>query len=97
MGKILIIYESASDRQFTSTMVPLVKEGIELVEGMEVRVRNVEDAETQDVFWADGIAIGCPTSFGGISWKMKKWWDTPSFPTDNTCKYHACPKQDANS
>ena len=75
MAKILIIYDSESDRKFTSTMVPLVREGIEAVPGMEIRVRNVDEAETEDVFWADGIAIGCPTHLGGISWKMKKWWD----------------------
>lgn len=86
MGKILIIYDSESDRKFTSTMVPLVKEGIERVDGMEVRIRHVDEADTEEVFWADGIAIGCPTHLGGISWKMKKWWDerTPDirFKTD---------------
>ena len=74
MAKILIIYDSESDRKFTSTAVPYVKEGVEQVSGMEIRVRHVDEAETEDVFWADGIAIGCPTHLGGISWKMKKWW-----------------------
>ncbi len=86
MGKILIIYDSESDRRFTETMVPLVKEGVEMVDGMDIRVRHVDEAETEDVFWADGIAIGCPTHLGGVSWKMKKWWDerTPDiwFKTD---------------
>jgi NAD(P)H dehydrogenase (quinone) len=86
MGKILIIYDTDSDRRFTETMVPLVKEGAESVDGMEVRVRHVDDAKTEDVFWADGIAIGCPTHLGNISWRMKKWWDdrTPEiwFKTD---------------
>lgn len=86
MGKILIIYDSESERRFTETMVPLVKEGAASVGDMEVRVRSVDEAESADVFWADGIAIGCPTHLGGISWKMKKWWDerTPEiwFKTD---------------
>lgn len=86
MAKILIIYDSESDRKFTSTIVPLVKEGIEAVDGMDIRVKHVDEAETEDVFWADGIAIGCPTHLGGVSWKMKKWWDerTPEiwFKTD---------------
>lgn len=86
MAKILIIYDTDSDRRFTETMVPYVKEGVERVEGMEIRVRHVDDAETEDVFWADGIAIGCPTHLGGVSWRMKKWWDdrTPDiwFKTD---------------
>lgn len=86
MAKILIIYDTDSDRRFTELAVPYVKEGVELVDGMEIRVRFVDDAKTEDVFWADGIAIGCPTHLGGISWRMKKWWDdrTPEiwFKTD---------------
>lgn len=56
-------------------MVPLVKEGVEAVERMEIRERHVDDAVTEDVFWAGGIAVGCPTHLGNISWRMKKWWD----------------------
>ncbi|WP_223475544.1 flavodoxin family protein [Oricola indica] len=86
MGKILIIYDTDSDRRFTETMVPFVREGAESVGGMELRVRFVDDAKVEDVFWADGIAIGCPTHLGGVSWRMKKWWDdrTPDiwFKTD---------------
>ena len=86
MANILIIYDSDSDRKFTSTAVPYVKEGVEAVGGHEIRVKYVDDAETEDVFWADGIAIGCPTHLGGVSWRMKKWWDdrTPDiwFKTD---------------
>lgn len=75
MGKILIIYDSESDRRFTESSVKYVKQGVERISGMEIRVRLVDEAETEDVFWADGIAIGCPTHLGGISWKMKQWWD----------------------
>ncbi len=86
MANILIMYDSESDRRFTETMVPFVKEGVERVGGHEIRIRFVDDATTEDVFWAHGIAIGCPTHLGGISWKMKKWWDdrTPEiwFKTD---------------
>lgn len=86
MGKILIIYDTDSDQRFTESMVPFVREGVERVGGMEVRVRFVSDAVADDVFWADGIAIGCPTHLGGVSWRMKKWWDdnTPNvwFKTD---------------
>ncbi len=75
MGKILIMYDSQSDRKFTSTMVPHVEAGANSVDNMEVRVRSVKDCQTEDVFWADGIAVGCPTHFANISWEMKKWWD----------------------
>lgn len=75
MGNILIMYDTDSDRRFTETMVPLVEEGVRSLEGMDVRVRFVDDCTTDDVFWADGIAIGCPTHFANISWRMKQWWD----------------------
>lgn len=75
MGKILIMYDTDSDRRFTETMVPLVEEGANMVDRMEIRVRNTETCTVEDVFWADGIAVGCPTHFANISWRMKKWWD----------------------
>lgn len=33
------------------------------------------EATFQDLVWADGIACGTPTNLGGISWRMKKFWD----------------------
>mmetsp|Transcript_10067 Transcript_10067/g.15248 ORF Transcript_10067/g.15248 Transcript_10067/m.15248 type:complete len:594 (+) Transcript_10067:70-1851(+) len=33
------------------------------------------EATFEDVLWADGIACGTPTNLGGISWRMKKFWD----------------------
>lgn len=29
----------------------------------------------EDLVWADGIACGTPTNLGGISWRMKRFWD----------------------
>ena len=34
-----------------------------------------EFATFDDLYWADGIACGTPTNLGGISWRMKKFWD----------------------
>ena len=34
-----------------------------------------EYATFDDLYWADGIACGTPTNLGGISWRMKKFWD----------------------
>lgn len=42
MANILIIYDSDSDRRFTETAVPFVKEGIEQVGGHEIRVKHVD-------------------------------------------------------
>ncbi|CAJ1954804.1 unnamed protein product [Cylindrotheca closterium] len=32
-------------------------------------------ATFNDVYWADGIACGTPTNLGGISYRMKQFWD----------------------
>lgn len=32
-------------------------------------------ATFNDVYWADGIASGTPTNLGGISYRMKQFWD----------------------
>lgn len=53
MAEILIVYDSASDRKFTAGSVKYVRESVERASGMEIRVKYVDDAETEDVFWAD--------------------------------------------
>lgn len=78
MANILVLYES-NNRGYTAKMAALVAEGATGLEGQNVRLRSVEDAETNDLRWADGIAVGSPTNLGSISWQMKKWWDERSF------------------
>ncbi|MGL4320135.1 MAG: flavodoxin family protein [Paracoccaceae bacterium] len=78
MAGILVLYES-NNRGYTAAMATLVAEGAMSVPETEVRLRSVADASTDDLVWADGIALGSPTNLGGISWRMKKWWDERSF------------------
>jgi len=73
MGKILILYHSASGN--TAKMAALVAEGAAAVPGMDVRLREVEVATADDVVWCDGLAVGSPTNMGLLSWKMKRFWD----------------------
>ena len=54
MGKILVLYCSKTGN--TEKMAELVAEGAGSVEGMEVRTRTPETAETADLEWCDGIA-----------------------------------------
>lgn len=73
MGKILILYDSATGN--TAKMAQLVAEGAEAIAGMEIRLRNVDSATPDDVYWCDGLAVGSPTNMGILSWKMKRFWD----------------------
>lgn len=78
MANILVLFES-NNRGYTANMAELVAEGAASVPSAEIRLLNIEQAGNDDLYWADGIALGSPTNLGGISWRMKKWWDERSF------------------
>ncbi len=73
MGNILVLYQSNSGN--TAKMAEYVAEGVRNDGRHELRVRTPEDATGEDLKWADGVALGSPTNFGTVSWRMKKWWD----------------------
>jgi NAD(P)H dehydrogenase (quinone) len=78
MGKVLVLYDSASGN--TAQMAALVAEGAGSIPHTEVRLRKVEEATPDDVFWCDGLAAGSPTNMGLLSWKMKRFWDEAMLP-----------------
>lgn len=73
MGKILILYDSATGN--TAKMAAFVAEGASKVSQTEVRTKTVVEASGEDVEWCDGIAVGSPTNMGILSAKMKNFWD----------------------
>ncbi|KAA8497934.1 Flavodoxin [Porphyridium purpureum] len=74
MGKILVLYDTLT--ACTGQMAEYVAEGAKSVPGTSVRLLSVEDPDAVEaVLWADGLAVGTPTNLGGVSWKMKKFWD----------------------
>ena len=77
MGKVLVLYHSASGN--TATMARLVAEGAGRIPDTEVRLREVDVATPDDVHWCDGLAVGSPTNMGVLSWKMKRFWDEAMF------------------
>lgn len=77
MGKVLVLFHSASGN--TAKMAELVAEGARLIPGTEVRVRTIEAATPDDVYWCDGLAVGSPTNMGVLSWQMKRFWDETMF------------------
>ena len=78
MGKVLVLYDSASGN--TAKMAELVAKGAGAIAGIEVRLRKVDDATADDVLWCDGLALGSPTNMGLLSWKMKRFWDETMAP-----------------
>lgn len=73
MGKVLVLYDSATGH--TQKMAEEVARGACEVPGIEVRLRSVDEASAEDIFWCDGLAVGTPTNLGVMSWKMKRFWD----------------------
>ena len=76
--RILVLHES-NNRGYTTQMAALVAEGAGSLPGVEVRDLAIAQAGIDDLRWAQGIAVGCPTNLGNISWRMKRWWDELSF------------------
>lgn len=73
MAKILVLFHSNSGN--TGRMAEHIAAGAGSIDGIEVRLRSVEDATQQDVLWCDGLAVGSPTNMGLVSWQMKRFWD----------------------
>ncbi|MCL4176177.1 MAG: flavodoxin domain-containing protein [Verrucomicrobia bacterium] len=73
MNCILVLYDSKSGN--TQRMAELVAEGARTIPDTEVRLRTVDNATPEDVYWCDGLAVGSPTNMGILSWKMKRFWD----------------------
>jgi NAD(P)H dehydrogenase (quinone) len=73
MNCILVLYDSKSGN--TTRMAQLVADGARTIPDTEVRLRTVDEAQPEDVYWCDGIAVGSPTNMGILSWKMKRFWD----------------------
>jgi NAD(P)H dehydrogenase (quinone) len=73
MGKIYIQYYSETGN--TQQMADRVAQGATRIEGIQVRLKNIEESTIDDILWADGIALGAPTHLASVPWKVKKFWD----------------------
>jgi NAD(P)H dehydrogenase (quinone) len=81
--KILVLYDSQTGN--VEAMAKLVAEGAGEIQHVEVRLRKIDGEEelkatSEDVLWADGLAVGSPTNMGVLSWRMKKFWDAEMAP-----------------
>ena len=73
MAKILVLYDTRSGN--TQKMAAAVAEGVKSRSDVEVTLKHVDEAQPSDLFEHDGIAVGTPTWCGGLSWKLKKFFD----------------------
>ena len=73
MVKILVLYDTLSGN--TKRMAEAVAEGARSLPEVEVTLRHVDEAQASDLFEHDGVAVGSPTWCGGLTWKLKKFFD----------------------
>lgn len=73
MAKILVLYYSKGGN--TRNMATLVADGAAEVTGAEVRLKSIDEAAADDLFWCDGMAVGSPTHFGLVAAEMKQFWE----------------------
>jgi NAD(P)H dehydrogenase (quinone) len=66
---VLIVYDSRSGN--TEKAAFLVAEGVKKVKNVDCVVKRVDDVSLDDLLSADGIVIGSPTYYGGMSSKIK--------------------------
>jgi NAD(P)H dehydrogenase (quinone) len=66
---VLVAYYSLTGN--TEQMAAAVMDGVKRVEGVNAKLKKVEEVTKEDLERADGIILGCPTYFGNIPGKMK--------------------------
>jgi NAD(P)H dehydrogenase (quinone) len=73
MGKVLVLYYSQTGN--TKKMAELVEEGVAQIPEIEVRLKSIDEANRDDIFWCDGLALGSPTHLGTVASTMIKFWE----------------------
>jgi NAD(P)H dehydrogenase (quinone) len=71
--KIYVVYDSESGH--TEKVAASIAEGAREVEGAEVILRHVNEADVRELNDVDAIIWGCPGHFGTISSGLKSWID----------------------
>lgn len=73
MPKIIIVYDSKTGN--TKNMALEIAKGAEQASGIEVTVKKAKQTTLEDLLAADGIIMGSPTYYGGMSAKLKALLD----------------------
>ncbi|CEH31531.1 hypothetical protein AM501_03975 [Aneurinibacillus migulanus] len=71
--KIYVVYDSESGH--TEALAASIAEGAQSIEGAQVFLRHVNEADVNDLVEMDAIIWGCPGHFGTISAGLKTWID----------------------
>ncbi|MBA4541509.1 MULTISPECIES: NAD(P)H-dependent oxidoreductase [Thermoactinomyces] len=71
--KVYVVYDSESGH--TEVLAKAIGQGAQEIEGAEVFVKHVNEADVRDLHDIDALIWGCPGHFGTISAGLKSWID----------------------
>ena len=74
-GKTTILVAYYSETGNTESLAKAITEGISSVPGTEPVLKGVSEVQDEDIRTADGILVGTPVQWGGLSAPAKKFVD----------------------
>jgi NAD(P)H-dependent FMN reductase len=78
MPRLLVVHHTPSPA--LQAVLEAVREGVALVEEVELTVRPALSAGAADVLATDGILLGTPANIGYMSGALKHFFDTVYYP-----------------
>ena len=78
MPRLLVVHHTPSPA--LQAVLEAVKEGVALVEEVELVLRPALSAGPADVLSADGVLLGTPANIGYMSGALKHFFDTVYYP-----------------
>jgi NAD(P)H-dependent FMN reductase len=78
MPHLLVVHHTPSPT--LQAMLEAVREGVALVDDVELSVRPALSAGAADVLAADGVLLGTPANIGYMSGALKHFFDTVYYP-----------------
>ncbi|MET0765331.1 MAG: flavodoxin [Blastococcus sp.] len=78
MPRLLVVHHTPSPT--LQAVLEAVREGVALVEEVELTVRPALSTGAADVLAADGILLGTPANIGYMSGALKHFFDTVYYP-----------------
>jgi NAD(P)H-dependent FMN reductase len=78
MPRLLVVHHTPSPA--LQTVLEAVKDGVALVEDVELTLRPALSAGAADLLAADGVLLGTPANIGYMSGALKHFFDTVYYP-----------------
>ena len=78
MPRLLLVHHTPSPN--LQTVLEAVREGVAMVEEVELVVRPALSAGAADLLEADGVLLGTPANIGYMSGALKHFFDTVYYP-----------------